>query len=49
VHEVLTLLGISVAAVAVFSRFHLPPIVGYLFVGDPSPALMRWVSSTLAE
>jgi NhaP-type Na+/H+ or K+/H+ antiporter len=33
VHEVLTLLGISVAAVAVFSRFHLPPIVGYLFVG----------------
>lgn len=32
-HEVLTLLGISVVAVAVFSRFHLPPIVGYLFVG----------------
>jgi monovalent cation:H+ antiporter-2, CPA2 family len=33
VHEVLILLGVSVAAVAVFSRFHLPPIVGYLFVG----------------
>jgi len=32
-HEVLILLALAVAAVVVFRRVHLPPILGYLLVG----------------
>ncbi len=30
---ILILLGCSVAVVSLFRRIHLPPILGYLFVG----------------
>ncbi|KRT59016.1 cation:proton antiporter, partial [endosymbiont of Ridgeia piscesae] len=32
-NDVLVLLACSVGAVAIFRRFHLPPILGYLMVG----------------
>src|SRR5438105_12532228 len=31
--HILILLGLAVGMVALFRRFHLPPILGYLFVG----------------
>lgn len=32
-HEIIMLLAFSVVTVALFRRFHLPPILAYLLVG----------------
>jgi CPA2 family monovalent cation:H+ antiporter-2 len=41
---ILTLLGISVVVVAVFRRCHLPPILGYLFIGVVTgPHALHWL------
>ena len=43
-HDILALLGSSVVIVAVFRRLHLPPILGYLFVGViAGPHALGWL------
>ena len=46
-HEILILLAAAVIAVAVFRRFKLPPILGYLFVGMlVGPHGLQWIPDT---
>ncbi len=46
-HEILVLLAVAVIAVALFRRFHLPPILGYLFVGMlVGPYGLHWIPDT---
>lgn len=44
--EILILLAIAVAIVAAFRRLHLPPILGYLFVGTAiGPYALGWLEN----
>lgn len=46
-HEILILLAAAVIAVAIFRRFNLPPILGYLFVGMlVGPHGLQWIPDT---
>lgn len=46
-HEILILLAAAVIAVALFRRLHLPPILGYLFVGVlVGPHGLHWIPDT---
>ncbi len=46
-NDILILLAISVAAVAAFRRFNLPPILGYLFVGIVAgPHAFGWLEES---
>ncbi len=46
-HEILVLLAVAVIAVAVFRRFRLPPILGYLTVGVlVGPFGLQWIPDT---
>jgi len=45
--EILVLLAVAVVAVAAFRRMHLPPILGYLFVGVlVGPFGLEWIPDT---
>jgi len=47
VSDVLILLGLSVVAVALLRRIHLPPILGYLFVGViAGPHALGWITDS---
>lgn len=44
--DILTLLAVSVGVVAMFRRLHLPPILGYLFVGmGTGPYALGWLGN----
>lgn len=46
-HEILILLAAAVIAVALFRRFKMPPILGYLFVGMlVGPYGLQWIPDT---
>ncbi|HKH19871.1 MAG TPA: cation:proton antiporter, partial [Gammaproteobacteria bacterium] len=47
--DIIVLLALSVLTVTAFRRLHLPPIVGYLFVGAVAgPSALGWLKDTEA-
>ena len=45
-HEIIILLAASVVVIAIVRRLHLPPLLGYLFVGMlAGPSGMGWIES----